>query len=112
MDQENVSQLLAEDHADVDGLFRKLLHALEAGDGRLAFSLLDFLWARLAVHIRAENLSLFPAILRAADQAGGGHRTAPAAPQPEEARCAISELRIDHDLFMRKLADAVNRMRA
>lgn len=111
MDQVNVSQLLAADHADVDGLFRKLLQALEAGDARLAFSLLDFLWARLAVHIRAENLCLFPAILRAADQLKGVDRTT-AAPRLEEARSAISELRIDHDFFMRELADAVNRMRA
>jgi hypothetical protein len=109
MDQENVSQLLAEDHADVDGLFRKLLHALEAGDASLAFSLLDFLWARLAVHIRAENLSLFPAILRAADQVKGVDSDSPGL---EEAQSAVSELRLDHDFFMRELADAVNRMRA
>lgn len=112
MDKENVSQLLAEDHADVGGLFRKLLQAIEAGDARLAFSLLDFLWARLAVHIRAENLCLFPAILRAADQLKGSDSPNTAAPQPEEARSAISELRIDHDFFMRELAGAVNRMRA
>ena len=111
MDQENVSQLLTEDHADVDGLFHKLLNALEAGDARLAFSLLDFLWARLAVHIRAENLCLFPAILRAADQAGVSDSNAAAAPRLEEARSAISELRIDHDFFMRELAAAVNQMR-
>jgi hypothetical protein len=111
MDQENVSQLLAEDHADVGGLFRQLLQALEAGDARLAFSLLDFLWARLAVHIRAENLCLFPTILRAADQLKGVDSTT-AAPRLEEARSAISELRIDHDFFMRELAEAVNRMRA
>ena len=109
MKEERVSTLLAEDHAEVDVLFRKLLQALEAGDARPAFGLLDLLWARLAVHIRAENLALFPAILRAAEQASDGQN---AAPRLDETRSAISELRVDHDFFMRELAGAVNRMRA
>jgi Hemerythrin HHE cation binding domain len=103
--EENVSVLMAEDHAEIDLVFRELLQAFEKGDNALVFRLVDFLWARLAVHIRAENLCLFPAILRAAANADND------APRPEEMKTAIADLRRDHDIFMRALATVANRMR-
>src|ERR687883_1445422 len=71
------------------------------GDARL-------LAARLAVHIRAEHLCLFPAVLDAARRsqtnAGGATRLA-------EAEAVISRLKRDHDFFMREMAGAVKTMR-
>lgn len=98
---------MAGDHSEVDVLFSEALRALEEGDAALSFRRLDFLWARLAVHIRAENLSLFPAILQSASLVNG----AVSSPTLEEAQSAISELRADHDFFMRELAGVVNGMR-
>ncbi len=41
----------------------KLKSALHAGDVEASHTGLDLFWARLAVHIRAEHLQLFPAII-------------------------------------------------
>ena len=57
--------LLAEDHEALDKALSALLAALDEGDSATAFARLDLFWARLAMHIRAEHLQLFPAILRA-----------------------------------------------
>ena len=58
-------RLLAEDHAALGELLRAFLTQLDEGDTAGAFVHLDLFWARLAMHIRAENLHLFPAILNA-----------------------------------------------
>ncbi len=60
-----VSEILEHDHEQLSELLHGVksnLHQHDAGQG---FELLDHFWARLAVHIRAENLCLFPAILNA-----------------------------------------------
>src|SRR5688572_4473628 len=104
-----MSILLVGDHAEVDALFRDLSHAFDRGDARAVFEKLDYLWARLAVHIRAEHLHLFPALLAAAAAAPDvGTDDAPA---PEEVRAAVARLRADHDFFMHELAAAVNAAR-
>lgn len=103
-----MSDILTDDHAEVDSLLRGLAAAFDGGDAREVLSKLDYVWARLAVHIRAEHLRLFPALLGAAE--GGGER--PGAPAAREARAAIERLRDDHDFFMRELAGAVNEARA
>ena len=92
--------LLERDHEELDGVLRELLLALDHGDKDESFARLDLLWARLAIHIRAEHLCLFPAIL------GAG-----SASHLEEAKSAIGILRSDHDFFMHELAKAVNLMR-
>jgi hypothetical protein len=91
------TDLLVGDHAEVDALFRELWQEFDGVDARGVFEKLDYLWARLAVHIRAEHLHLFPALLGA-----------DAAPAPWEVRAAVEHLREDHDFFMHELAGTVN----
>ena len=110
IDGENGSaDLLAEDHDQLDGLLRSLFKALDQGDKAAAFNQLDLLWACLAMHIRAEHLCLFPAVLEAL--AGRQQPSGGGTPSLTEARQIIARLRADHDFFMRELAGAVKLMR-
>ena len=84
-------QRLSDDHHAVNEVLKQLLIALDSDDLETAYSRLDLLWARLAVHIRAEHLHLFPAI----------------ASRLVEAQPVIDQLRADHDFFMRELARAI-----
>ena len=104
-----MTKLLVDDHAEVDALFRELWREFDGGDARGVFEKLDYLWARLAVHIRAEHLHLFPALLAASE--GRRHEEVGEAPTPGEVRLAVERLREDHDFFMRELAGAVNAAR-
>lgn len=97
------------DHEGLDGVLGELFLALDAGEKEECFARLDLLWARLAVHIRAEHLCLFPAILGAPQALFNGMG---GAPRLEEAQSAIGVLRSDHDFFMHELARAINLMRA
>jgi hypothetical protein len=104
-----MTDLLVTDHSEVDAMFQELWREFDRGGAREVFEKLDYLWARLAVHIRAEHLHLFPALLAASD-AGQGDATGDA-PAPGEVRAAVERLREDHDFFMRGLAGAVNAAR-
>lgn len=97
---------LAEDHSELDALLGELFAALDENDARQAFQKLDYFWARLAMHIRAEHLHLFPAILNRFGQA-----EIISAPNLETAQNALEKLREDHDFFMRELAAAIKQMR-
>jgi Hemerythrin HHE cation binding domain len=101
--------LLERDHEELDGVLGELLLALDHSDKDESFARLDLLWARLAIHIRAEHLCLFPAILGAPQAllTGSG-----GAPLLEEAQSAIGILHSDHDFFMHELAKAITLMRA
>lgn len=101
--------LLANDHDELDKLYGELSGAFESGDGEKVFEKLDLFWARLAMHIRAEHLHLFPAILGLFDSQD--QIVKENAPSLETAQSAIKELRDDHDFFMHELADAVKQMR-
>ncbi|HEX6045334.1 MAG TPA: hemerythrin domain-containing protein, partial [Pyrinomonadaceae bacterium] len=57
---------LADDHEDLHQLLEQLKKALHETDAGVPRGALDLFWARLAVHIRAEHLRLFPAVLSAA----------------------------------------------
>jgi hypothetical protein len=103
-----MADLLAQDHAEVDALLRGLSSAFGRGGAREVFEKLDYLWARLAVHIRAEHLHLFPALVAASAATG---EAGVGAPSVEEVRAAVERLREDHDFFMRELAGAVNEAR-
>jgi hypothetical protein len=105
-----MTDILVNDHAEVDALLRGVTVAFDDGDAREVFPKLDYLWARLAVHIRAEHLHLFPALLSAASAEGAGHT--PGAPDAREVEADVRVLREDHDFFMRGLAEAVNDVRA
>src|SRR5207253_9357617 len=76
---------------------------------REVFEKLDYLWARLAVHIRAEHLHLFPALIAAT--VAREDRVEDGAPSAKEVRVAVERLREDHDFFMRELAWAVSAAR-
>jgi hypothetical protein len=104
---ERLERLLGGDHAELDELLRALMGALADGDAAAAFARLDLFWARLALHIRAENLHLFPAVLAALDDQGSEQLTGASG----EARAVVARLRRDHDFFMHELARAVKAMR-
>ena len=102
------AEMMTHDHSEIDQLIDKLLAALDHGDKVKSFEQLDLLWARLAVHIRAEHLCLFPSILAAPRDHFTGSR---GAPPFEDAQGTIDLLQQDHAFFMRELAVAVNAMR-
>lgn len=83
--------LLSDDHRAVGEVLQQLLKALDSKNVEVSNAKLDLLWARLAVHIRAEHLHLFPAI---------GSKLG-------ETQSIIDDLRADHDFFMRELARAI-----
>lgn len=100
--------ILERDHESLSELLTDLKSRLQQEDVSGTFELLDLVWARLAVHIRAENLCLFPAILSASPElfsAGDG------VPSIEEAEATIESLRSDHNFFMDELARAVKTFR-
>ena len=103
-----IESMLEEDHAQLDDLIVQLCAALEERDVERSFYLLDLVWARLAIHIRAEHLCLFPALLDAARQLSASEN---GIPRFDEAQGVINRLRHDHDFFMVELARAVNTMR-
>ena len=90
-----VRQRLSDDHDAVNEVLKQLLSALHNNDVPTSYSRLDLLWARLAVHIRAEHLHLFPTI----------------ASKLTAAQPVIDRLRADHEFFMRELARALGLLR-
>ena len=103
--------LLAHDHSELDSALAELVSALAEGDAARSLQRLDFFWGHLAVHIRAENLHLFPTLLRAVE-ATPGSRAPAALPAPKEIRDIVRQLREDHDFFMNELTAAVKQLRA
>ena len=91
----NGSDRLRDDHDDVDKVLKQLLTALDNRDLQESYAKLDLLWARLAVHIRAEHLHLFPAVIS----------------RLPEIQPVIYQLREDHYFFMRELARALGTLR-
>jgi len=93
-------QRLSDDHHAVSEVLEQLLTALDNKDVQTSYSSLDLLWARLAVHIRAEHLHLFPAVIRRLTNS-----------DLSEAQTLVENLRTDHDFFMRELARAIGILR-
>lgn len=98
------SQGLADDHAALDEKLRQLKTGLDNGDVAGSHSRLDLFWARLAVHIRAEHLRLFPAIINGLSNMTDDQALAPTR---NEGLLAVERLRADHDFFMHELAQAI-----
>lgn len=90
-----MDNLLDSDHRELDVLLDKVFAAFEAADAELTFQKLDFFWARLAMHIRAEHLHLFPAIVAVA-------------PDTQD---IIRQLKDDHNFFMRELSAVIKQLR-
>lgn len=92
---------LSDDHQAVSEVLMQLLTALNNKDVQASHVKLDLLWARLAVHIRAEHLHLFPAVISRLTETG----------EYLEAPTTIERLREDHDFFMHELAQAIGVVR-
>ena len=103
--------LLAHDHSELDAKLATFVSALADADATRSLEALDLFWARLAVHIRAENIHLFPALLRTAEASRGSRPTANL-PESEKIMKLVGQLRDDHDFFMSELAAAVKQLRA
>jgi hypothetical protein len=103
-----VSEILEQDHQQLSELLRDLKSGFHRHDAGQAFALIDRFWARLAVHIRAEHLCLFPAILNAPGELFG---KGSGVPSFEEAKTIVETLRSDHNFFMEELARAVKTFR-
>ncbi|MEZ5344239.1 MAG: hemerythrin domain-containing protein [Pyrinomonadaceae bacterium] len=98
-----MNDLLTSDHRELDALLGRLYAAIDAGIPTGIFEKLDIFWARLAMHIRAEHLHLFPAILKAVES----KEKTSLDPSLESVQSTLNQLRKDHDLFVRELAAAV-----
>lgn len=102
-----MNRILDHDHSELDTLLEAAFAALADGAADRAFDRLDVFWARLAVHIRAENVRLFPALLRVAETA----TQRASAPSREEIADTVARLRADHNFFMVELTAAVKELR-
>jgi hypothetical protein len=100
-------QRLSDDHQAVNEVLKQLLTALDNNDVEASYAKLDLLWARLAVHIRAEHLHLFPTLINRLTASIAGS----AEPDLMAVQTMIGKLRADHDFFMRELARAVGILR-
>ena len=103
-----VESLLEDDHASLGHLLTELDAELAKPNIARALELLDLFWARLAVHIRAENVHLFPALADASPALFTGRGSLPAF---AEAQNVLARLRSDHDFFMKELALMIKLMR-
>ena len=101
-----IPQLMEKDHEALDEVLQRLESSLEKHELISSFESLDLFWARLAVHIRAENVRLFPAILSARSEV-----VDTALPPLKEVQSTIQQLRVDHNFFMEELSKAVRQMR-
>jgi iron-sulfur cluster repair protein YtfE (RIC family) len=97
----SVESLLEDDHASLGELLNELDGELSKPNSYRAFELLDCFWARLAVHIRAENLALFPALTNIPAASFTGTDGLPTSAQAQD---ILARLRSDHDFFMKELA--------
>ena len=102
-----VESVLDDDHASLDQLFVELDLALTRPDDARGLELLDLFWARLAMHIRAEHLHLFPALQKAASKTSSKSSI----PTREEVEMTLARLRSDHDFFMKGLAQLMKEAR-
>jgi iron-sulfur cluster repair protein YtfE (RIC family) len=97
----DAGSLLTSDHTELNQLLTEALWMLESHDRAEIYPAVDLFWARLAMHIRAEHLHVFPSLLKAYEN------------REESADIArnVAVLRDDHDFFMRELADIIKVLR-
>jgi len=101
--------LLSDDHSEIDRLLDVIFEELYNGYLPSAYANVDYFWARLAMHIRAEHIHLFPALIKAALQTGSGSEKQTASALLIES--LIVRLREDHNFFMSELAGVVKIIR-
>ena len=100
--ESQIEILLRSDHVELDALLTDVSVALDSGGSDRVYNALDLFWARLAMHIRAEHVRLFPAIAAAVGQRA----------EFAEVPGLIDDLRHDHDFFMRELARSIKILRS
>lgn len=100
--------LLAHDHSKLNDILEQVFEALKEGDRRTTLLNLDYFWALLAVHIRAEHLHLFPILLQTATELHSVEAIGDILSKLPE---IISCLRRDHDFFVKEIGKDVNRLR-
>lgn len=100
--------MLASDHEELDELLAELFSSFEAGRVEQIYQRLDMFWARLAMHIRAEHLHLFPAILNDFKIRKQINRRLPS---QKTVRGKITALQKDHNFFMSELLSAIKQIR-
>jgi iron-sulfur cluster repair protein YtfE (RIC family) len=100
----SVGEIMEADHVELDELLAQLINAIYSDQPDLVstYRKLDLFWARLAVHIRAEHLVVFPAVLDIGEGRGD---------ELDHIENLLQELRGDHDFFVKELARAVKAMR-
>lgn len=102
-----IDDFLESDHESLGELLQTVEESLANRNLRRAHEVLDLFWARLATHIRAENLCLFPAILNAPSELFAQKGV----PSIEDVRAAIASLRNDHNFFMDELIVGIKSLR-
>ncbi len=102
------NNLLTNDHSKLDELLDQVFAALRNGDHVKALANLDYFWARLAMHIRAEHLHLFPILLQKAAEPYSLEGVGDILSRLPD---TISFLRRDHDFFVNELGRCVNCLR-
>jgi hemerythrin superfamily protein len=108
---DGVEELLAKDHKQLDKLLGAVLTALEGENSVEAFETLDLFWVRLAMHIRAENLHLFPSVLNKVKGEDDESQLEYLPLRSREVQKAIERLSADHNFFMQQLSRAIRILR-
>lgn len=98
-----IDDLLTHDHSEIDALVDQILDLFSSGEPGLIYEAIDLFWARLAVHIRAEHLHLFPKLT---ESAGALDKA-----EADDLRSLIGKLHDDHNAFMREMIEAIKTMR-
>lgn len=100
---------LTKDHVELDLILEQIFSAFEKGDAEEVYQNLDLFRARLSMHIRAEDLYLFPSILKAIRK----HKKTEEIdliPSLEIVQNSILHLHNDHNFFLRELGNAVKQL--
>ena len=95
--------MLTHDHSEIDALIDQIIGLFSSGEPEPIYEAIDLFWARLAIHIRAEHLHLFPSLKEAS-------RLLDAA-QAAAIKNRVEELHEDHNFFMREMIGAIKTMR-
>jgi len=99
-------RVLTDDHESLNKLLLELMVFVRRSDFRWSFELLDLFCTQLAVHIRAENVCLFPAILNAPN-----NRFTDAGFELTALKAAIERLKLEHNILTEELMKAARLMR-
>ncbi len=96
-------EMLTHDHSEVDALAGQITGLFSSGEPERIYEAIDLFWARLAIHIRAEHLHLFPTLTEASRLLDAAEAAA--------IKNRIEELHEDHNFFMREMIGAIKTMR-